>query len=167
MALPEIMWKELTQVELELLAQKVSDETNRRSQIDALPGTIDSMIRDLKRFEGYGEGTVWVRPDNATRAYPKGWRTRHADKEWESTVSGNLEEPGTTGWIEVVDSRQPPEWVEPVSPDRAYPTKAEVMHNAAEWVSIKDANVEEPGAPETSAPGWQRKSNASNSNKPK
>lgn len=101
MALPEISWKELTQEELDLLSLKLSEETTRRSQINALPDTIDAMIRDLKRFEGYGEGVEWVRPSSATRAYPRGWTIRYNGKQWKSTISGNLSEPGTTGWVEI------------------------------------------------------------------
>lgn len=157
MTVPEIVWKDLTQEELELLARNVSDETNRRSQISALPNTIDAMIRDLKHFEGQGEGTAWVKPDNATKSYPKGWRTHYNGKEWKSTISGNIEEPGTIGWEEITTPVNPPEWVEPVTPDRAYPANAEVTHNSAEWVSTKNSNMEEPGAPVNSVPSWNKR----------
>lgn len=42
----------------------------------------------------------WVQPDS-TNPYAKGDRVRHKGKTWESTVDGNVWEPGVWGWAEV------------------------------------------------------------------
>lgn len=42
----------------------------------------------------------WVQPDS-TNPYMKGDRVMHNGKTWESTIDGNVWEPGVYGWIEV------------------------------------------------------------------
>ena len=43
---------------------------------------------------------AWVQPDS-TNAYAQGDRVTHSGKTWESTVDGNVWEPGVYGWTEV------------------------------------------------------------------
>lgn len=43
----------------------------------------------------------WVQPTGAGDAYALGDRVRHADKNWISTVSANVWEPGVYGWDEL------------------------------------------------------------------
>ena len=42
----------------------------------------------------------WVQPDS-TNPYSKGDKVIHNGKTWESTIDGNVWEPGVYGWIEV------------------------------------------------------------------
>jgi hypothetical protein len=44
---------------------------------------------------------AWVQPTGAGDAYQIGERVSHNGKNWESTVSNNVWEPGVYGWIEV------------------------------------------------------------------
>lgn len=49
-----------------------------------------------------GTPLPWVQPDS-TNPYNKGDKVLHNDKTWESTIDGNVWEPGVYGWIEVVE----------------------------------------------------------------
>lgn len=44
----------------------------------------------------------WVQPIGAHDAYSSGDKASHNDKNWVSTVDGNVWEPGVYGWEEVV-----------------------------------------------------------------
>lgn len=48
------------------------------------------------------EYPAWVQPSGAHDAYSAGDRVAHGGKVWESTVDGNVWEPGVSGWMEVV-----------------------------------------------------------------
>lgn len=59
-----------------------------------------------KKIAGSGEATnpptenewpEWVRPTDATNAYPKNAKVSHNDKHWVSNVDANVWEPGATG----------------------------------------------------------------------
>lgn len=43
----------------------------------------------------------WAQPQGAHDAYKRGDRVYHVAKLWESTVDGNVWEPGVHGWVEV------------------------------------------------------------------
>lgn len=48
---------------------------------------------------GYPE---WVQPSGAHDAYSSGDKVSHNGKNWQSTVDGNVWEPGVYGWEEIV-----------------------------------------------------------------
>ena len=51
-----------------------------------------------------GEIPEWEQPDS-TNPYAKGDKVTHNGKTWESTIDGNVWEPGVYGWAEVADSK--------------------------------------------------------------
>ncbi len=51
-----------------------------------------------------GEIPEWEQPES-TNPYAKGDKVTHNGKTWESTIDGNVWEPGVYGWVEVADSK--------------------------------------------------------------
>lgn len=47
------------------------------------------------------EWPEWVQPTGAQDAYNTGDRVSHNGSHWESTIDGNVWEPGVTGWVEL------------------------------------------------------------------
>lgn len=50
-----------------------------------------------------GEIPDWVQPTGAQDAYNTGDKVKHNTKTWESTIDGNVWEPGVYGWAEVTE----------------------------------------------------------------
>ena len=92
------------------------------------------------RQDGHVEGAVWDRDHLPTFGYPRGWKLQWpAGVEWVSTVSGNVWEPGVSGWREVSDGI--PAWVQPTGAHDAYKAGDVTAHNGATWTSTVANNV--------------------------
>lgn len=130
----------LTDSELLTLSDDVSFERLRRTRITQIDSLLETGLVD----EGLTQGDPWRQPTGAHDAYPLGWIVSHNGKQWESTVAGNVWEPGVSGWREHT-SDEWPEWVQPTGAHDSYALGAKVSHNDARWVSNISANVWEPG----------------------
>ena len=73
------------------------------SQAGWAPGTAPSLFAEILPGQGGTEVGEWVQPES-TNPYSKGDKVTHNGKTWESTIDGNVWEPGAPGvytWIEV------------------------------------------------------------------
>ena len=61
---------------------------------------VDEEVRAVKQSVGLGV-SEWVQPTGAHDAYEEGARVTHKGKEWESTTSDNVWEPGESGWRKI------------------------------------------------------------------
>lgn len=103
----------------------------------------------------------WVQPES-TNPYKIGDQVYHKGKYWESSVDGNVWEPGVFGWFEFEpEPPEPepepgpdpeiPEWVQPDS-SNPYMTGDRVRFNGNVYESLIDNNV---WSPSDYPAGWQ------------
>lgn len=85
---------------------------------------------------------AWAQP-TSTNAYALGAIVSHVGKKWRSTITGNVWEPGVSGWQDAATDL--PTWIQPTGAHDAYALDAVVNHNASTWKSLVAANVWEPG----------------------
>lgn len=142
----DISLTELTTDELYELRSEVTQEIDIREQADRVAEQIRGLAMQLLDATGREMQAAWVQPQGAHDAYPEGWEVTHADKLWTSLISGNVWEPGVSGWREVTTDGSVAEWVQPTGTHDSYSLGAEVMHAGKNWVSLVDGNVWEPGA---------------------
>lgn len=64
------------------------------------PDAAPSLFAPILAGQGGTDVGEWVQPDS-TNPYSKGDKVIHNGKTWESTIDGNVWEPGVYGWIEV------------------------------------------------------------------
>jgi hypothetical protein len=69
----------------------------------------------------------------------------HSDRIWISTVTGNVWEPGVSGWRPWEPGGGIAAWIQPTGAHDAYSRGASVTHNGHTWESSHEANVWEPG----------------------
>lgn len=137
--------------ELNALIESAQAEKSRRAQKAALPAKMDELTRTYHAVEGTVEGAGWAPPSGALDAYPSSWKVKHNGKVWKSLTPGNVWEPGTSGWREVVpEGEAPASWIQPTGAHDAYMMWDRVEFNGSEWFSTLDANVWQPGVA-----GWQ------------
>lgn len=67
-------------------------------QEDWTPDTVPALFTEVS----IAEIPDWRQPTGAQDAYNTGDKVKHNDKTWESTVDGNVWEPGVYGWNEIV-----------------------------------------------------------------
>ena len=133
----------MTDEELSDLAFAVNEERSARHRRASREQAMNEMLETAKGDDGVESGAAWVAPSGAHDSYPLGWIVAHAGKEWESLVTGNVWEPGVSGWREVAPGVAA--WVQPTGAHDAYSLGAVVSHNGQTWVSTAAANVWEPG----------------------
>lgn len=75
---------------------------NSTGTTEHTPDIATSLWKRILPAEEPGGYLPWVQPLGATDAYNIGDRVTHKDKVWESTVDGNVWEPGVYGWDEVI-----------------------------------------------------------------
>jgi hypothetical protein len=134
----------MTDAELQQILADVSVEVNRRALLVAIPDQIADLNADYLAAEGTAEGEPWRQPTGSHDAYPLDWIVTHNEGEWRSLVSGNVWEPGVSGWA-VEGGGDWPMWVQPTGGHDAYQIGAQVTHLDIHWTSDVDANVWEPG----------------------
>ena len=90
-------------------------------------------------------------PEGAEDGWPVGAEVWHSGEIWVSTTSGNVWEPGVSGWRVKGEEGQAPAWEQPTGTHDAYVAGAVVSHNGTTWTNTHgDGNVWEPGVF-----GWQ------------
>lgn len=72
------------------------------SQAEHTPDISVAQWKKILPAEEPGGYLPWVQPLGYSDAYNIGDRVTHNDKVWESTVDGNVWEPGVYGWDEVI-----------------------------------------------------------------
>lgn len=139
----------LSRDELHELRKRVTEEINALTLRDNAEHIADNALRTyrlaVERGVPAGEVVQWVQPTGAHDAYPKEWTVLHDNKLWVSTVTGNVWEPGVSGWMEHVEDDSYPTWVQPSGAHDAYPRDYIVIHNEGVYRSTVNANVWEPG----------------------
>lgn len=85
----------------------------------------------------------WKRPTGASDAYPLDALATHKDKSWRSTITGNVWEPGVSGWVDTTTII--PLWTRPTGAHDAYALNAVVQYENNTWQSDVAANVWAPG----------------------
>lgn len=120
-------------------------EGKRRAVLRDAEQRQNELNEQVLAAEGIKPGDPWRQPTGAHDAYPLNARVAHNSTEWDSLVSGNVWEPGVSGWREVTDGDEWPLWVAPTGSHDAYPQGAQVTHNGQKWTSDVDSNVWEPG----------------------
>lgn len=123
--------------------QRRRDLTNA---LDTTPGLIEAYLDST----GRESGTEWVRPTGYHDAYPEGWEVTKDGKLWVSLVSGNVWEPGVSGWRLAVTEGEVPAWQQPTGAHDSYNLGDITAHADHVWQSTADGNVWEPGS--TGAP---------------
>ena len=139
--------------ELRRLKTMIDGELSRRETLANAGRAMDDIARSVLAAQGITDGDEWVQPTDATNAYPKDWTVTHDGKTWVSLTPANVWEPGVSGWREVVEEGETPEWVQPTGAHDAYQTGDRVMFEGAEYVSLIDGNTWSPTAyPQ----GWEK-----------
>ena len=70
------------------------------SQLTWTPTAAPSLWAEILPGQDGTDIGEWVQPDS-TNPYSKGDKVTHNGKTWESTIDGNVWEPGVYGWVEV------------------------------------------------------------------
>lgn len=137
--------EELSQIVVE--AQRI---LSNRAKVEAFEADADKRLRELAEQIGrdLADGIEWAQPVGAHDSFPKGQIVTHDGKTWVSLVSGNVWEPGVSGWREVVENEDGspgiPEWVQPSGAHDAYQTGDEVMFEGVHYRSVIDNNTWSP-----------------------
>lgn len=143
----------VSDAELRRLKRMIDGELSRRETLATAGRQMDAIARGVLAAQGITDGDEWVQPTDATNAYPKGWTVTHDGKTWVSLTPANVWEPGVSGWREVAEEGETPEWVQPTGAHDAYQTGDTVTFEGAEYVSLIDGNTWSPTAyPQ----GWEK-----------
>lgn len=151
--------EDMSKPQLEALAAQVADEIDRRIERERVERRLDSVLRDFARHEGRDPGAAedWVQPTHALNAYPRGAAVTHNGKVWDSLLSGNVGEPGHSGWRERAtvdeDGRTVyPDYVQPTGQHDAYRSGERVTFDGRVYESVIDWNA---WSPADHAEGWR------------
>lgn len=143
----------VSDAELRRLKRMIDGELSRRETLANAGRAMDDISRSVLAARGQVDGDEWEQPTDATNAYPKDWTVTHDGKTWVSLTPANVWEPGVSGWREVVEEGETPEWVQPTGEHDAYQTGDHVMFEGQEYVSLIDGNTWSPTAyPQ----GWEK-----------
>lgn len=138
-------YTDLTDQEFQEVKLEVEQEANRRAALRDTPIVIDRLLTQNLNAVGVVRGDAWVQPTGAHNAYPAGWSVTHNEKEWESTVLGNVWEPGVSGWREIpAEGSGPAEFVQPSGSHDAYALDDLVSFEGQVWKSLINGNVWSP-----------------------
>lgn len=136
-----------TDIEFDVALGIIKEEENRRRTLRESENLINNVNTNYLGATGVAPGDPWRQPTGAHDAYPKDWTSTHSDKLWVSLISGNVWEPGVSGWREVVEEggEGPAPWVQPTGAHDAYNMGDVVLYEEQVWTSTTDNNVWTPG----------------------
>lgn len=138
--------KDMSTHDLEALQFEIEDELEKRQLRDSIPEQMNTLNAQMLAATGVREGEPWRQPTGAHDAYPLDWTVEHNGQTWTSLVSGNVWEPGVSGWrAEVGEDEGPAEWVQPTGAHDAYGVGDQVTHDGQVWESNLDGNIWRPG----------------------
>lgn len=136
-------WTQVPEPEFTTEYLAINAEAGRRRTLATAESDQDALNTRVLQAEGIKQGDPWRQPTGAHDAYPKDAQVSWAGKDWSSTISGNVWEPGVSGWQEI--GVEWPDWVQPAGTHDSYAVGAKVTHNAQHWISNTPDNVWEPG----------------------
>ena len=143
-----------TPAELTQLSEEIKAELLRRqnaSVVDREIGDVLERARENGVTDTPEQGEQWVQPTTAADAYLVGDVVEHNGATWESTLNGNVWEPGVSGWRRKRKDGKPAEFVQPTGAHDAYRQGEKITHNGTVYVSVIDFNV---WSPEAYPAGW-------------
>ncbi len=140
-----IDWQAMPDEEFYTEVNAANAEQRRRTVLSTAPAKVDAINAAVLSAEGIQDGDPWRQPVGAHDAYPRGASVTHNAADWESLMSGNVWEPGVSGWQQKTGDGSPAPWIQPTGAHDAYQMGDKVTHNAEVWVSTANDNVWEPG----------------------
>lgn len=143
-----------TPAELTWLSEEIKAELLRRqnaSVVDREIGQVLERARENGVTDKPEQGEEWRQPVTAADAYVAGDVVEHNGALWESTLNGNVWEPGVSGWRKKRKDGKPAAFQQPTGAHDAYRQGEKITHNGTVYVSVIDFNV---WSPEAYAAGW-------------
>ena len=143
-----------TPEELARLGEEIKAELLRRQNaavVDREIGDVLERARENGVTDKPEQGEQWVQPTTAADAYLAGDIVEHDGATWESTLNGNVWEPGVSGWRRKRKDGKPAAFVQPTGAHDAYRLGEKVTVDGAVYVSVIDFNV---WSPEVYPAGW-------------
>lgn len=132
----------------------VDREAERRAVLANAEANLAELNQSVLTAEGVCEGDAWRAPGGAHNAYAGGWEVTHLGKTWVSLISGNVWEPGTSGWRLKTGSGGCPEWVRPTGAHDAYGVGECASFGGVAYLSTLDGNV---WSLEEHPSGWEKR----------
>lgn len=129
---------------LHTAVQAIWAEINRRELIESAADQVEAIARSVLEAEGVKPGDEWRQPLGGHDSYPLGWTVTHDGKTWESLIAGNAFEPGVSGWREVVEEGDYPDFVQPTGAHDAYNMGEIVRFEGELFKSNMNGNVWSP-----------------------
>ena len=143
-----------TPAELTQLSEEIKAELLRRQNaavVDREIGEVLERARENGVTDKPEQGEAWSQPTTAADAYLVGDIVEHDGATWESTLNGNVWEPGVSGWRRKRKDGKPAAFVQPTGAHDAYRQGEKITHNGTVYVSVIDFNV---WSPEAYPAGW-------------
>ena len=143
-----------TPEELARLGEEIKAELLRRQNaavVDREIGDVLERSRENGVTDKPEQGEAWKQPTTAADAYVAGDVVEHNGSTWESTLNGNVWEPGVSGWRRKRKDGKPAAYQQPTGAHDAYRKDERVTHNGTVYVSVIDFNV---WSPEVYPAGW-------------
>lgn len=143
-----------TPAELTQLSEEIKAELLRRqnaSVVDREIGEVLERARENGVTHKPEQGEAWSQPTTAADAYLAGDIVEHDGATWESTLNGNVWEPGVSGWRRQRKDGKPAAFQQPTGAHDAYRQGEKITHDGRVYVSVIDFNV---WSPEAYAAGW-------------
>ena len=143
-----------TPAELTQLSEEIKAELLRRqnaSVVDREIGEVLERARENGMVHKPEQGEQWVQPTTAADAYVAGDVVEHNGATWESTLNGNVWEPGVSGWRRQRKDGKPAAYQQPTGAHDAYRQGEKITHDGRVYVSVIDFNV---WSPEAYPAGW-------------
>ena len=143
-----------TPEELTRLSEEIKAELLRRQNaavVDREIGEVLERARENGVTEAPEQGEAWSQPTTAAGAYLAGDIVEHDGATWESTLNGNVWEPGVSGWRRQRKDGKPAAFQQPTGAHDAYRQGEKITHNGTVYTSVIDFNV---WSPEAYAAGW-------------
>lgn len=124
----------------------LTTESERRNTIATAEAKMNSLVQEYSKASGRKDGDDWVQPLGAHDSYPLGSITTHEGKQWISLMTGNVWEPGSSGWREYVEPEggRVPEYSAPSGAHDAYMVGDRVSYIGTVFESMIDSNVYSP-----------------------
>ena len=143
-----------TPAELTQLSEEIKAELLRRqnaSVVDREIGEVLERARENGVVHKPEKGEAWSQPVTAADAYLAGDIVEHDGATWESTLNGNVWEPGVSGWRRQRKDGKPAAFQQPTGAHDAYRQGEKITHDGRVYVSVIDFNV---WSPEAYPAGW-------------
>ena len=138
-----------TPAELDQLSEDIKAELLRRQNagvVDREIGEVLAQARQNGVAAWHEPGEAWSQPTTAADAYLAGDTVEHKGSTWESTLNGNVWEPGISGWRRQRKDGKPAAYQQPTGAHDAYRRGERVTVGGTVYVSLIDFNVWSPSA---------------------